>query len=409
MKTRHIALAMAVALALAAFTEPVSGQSDSWRERFAAGEEARQEGDVEAYAREMAVAARAMPAGVLNRPFVQYHAARAASLSGRPDDAIEWLTTAWEEDIEALMISFAAHDPAFDDMKATAAFRELMGRAATMELDVRPLPDEADALRGLDAAGRGADPVRRTVHLIEGAGANVVAVTDGTGALLIDTGYGPAVPALRRALRGLGVSEVRQIVVTHAHEDHMGGTPELGAEARILAHPGTGAAMTEPFVFMEGVTIPPKPASALPDVEVVSDTTFVFGRQRVRIVPTVAHTEGDLSVYLPDARVAHLGDTYLGGNPMMYPGTEDPDAFLDDLDALLDSMHPETIVIGGHDEPAGLDAVREQIETSRAAMAFVRAGIEDGRSGEEVAEAGADRFPPQWLGFFYRLFTTDGR
>lgn len=409
MKTRHIALAMAVALTLAAFTEPVSGQSDSWRERFAAGEEARQEGDVEAYAREMAAAARAMPAGLLNRPFVQYHAARAASLSGRPDDAIEWLTTAWDEDIEALMISFAAHDPAFDDMKATAAFGELMGRAATMELDVRPLPDDPDALRGIDAAGRGADSVRRTVHLIEGSGANVVAVTDGTGALLIDTGYGPAVPALRRALRGVGVSEVRQVVVTHAHEDHMGGTPELGAEARILAHPGTGSAMTDPFVFMEGVTIPPKPASALPDVEVVSDTTFVFGRQRVRIVPTVAHTEGDLSAYLPDARVAHLGDTYLGGNPMMYPGTEDPDAFLDDLDALLDSMHPETVVIGGHDEPAGLDAVRKQIETSRAAMAFVRAGIEDGRSGEEVAEAGADRFPSQWLGFFYRLFTTDGR
>jgi len=389
MKTPHIAYFALSLLTLGLGATGVSGQSaDAWREHFAAGQEARASESFDAYAREMARAADAMPEGLLNRPFVQYHAARGAALAGRPDQAIAWLDTAWREEIESLMISFAPYDPAFEELRDTEAFTELMGRAASMELGVRRLADD--------------------VYLIRGAGANLLAVVDGTEALLVDTGYAPALPALRDALASLGVGDVRQVIVTHAHEDHMGGTAELGAEATILAHPGTATAMTEPFVFMEGVALPPKPATALPDVQIARDTTIYFGSHRIRIVPTVAHTTGDLSVYLPTARVAHVGDTYLGGNPMMFPGTDDPDAFLDDVATLVAAMHPETIVIGGHDEPADLAAVGSQIETSRGAMAFVREAIDDGLTAPEAAVRAEGRFPPQWIAFFHRVFTDDG-
>ncbi|MDX1493596.1 MAG: MBL fold metallo-hydrolase [Longimicrobiales bacterium] len=388
MKTPHIAAYGLVIVALGALSASVSGQDgEAWRSHFAAGEEARQAGDVEAYAESMAAAVRAMPPGRLNRPFVQYHAARAAAMLGRDDEAVAWLEQAWQEDIEALMISFAAHDPAFEAVAGDEGFQAVMGRPAEMELGLRELADD--------------------VYLVEGAGANIVAVVDGNGALLVDTGYGPAVPALRNALGRVGVGDVRRVVLTHAHEDHMGGTSELGVDAVIMAHPGTATAMSQPFVFMEGVELPPKPVSALPDVQVAEDTTFLFGTHEVRLVPTVAHTAGDLTVHLPAARVVHFGDTYLGGNPMMFPGNEDPDAFLDRMEALLDAMHPETVVIGGHDEPTDLAAVREQIRASRETMAFVRDALERDLSLEESAAEGADRFPAPWIAFFYRLFNQE--
>lgn len=388
MTTRDVGFWSGLWLAATVLSSPICAQDPGeWRERFAAGEEARQADDVHAYAREMAAAAEAMPEGLLNRPFVQYHAARSAALAGRPDEAIAWLTTAWDEDIEALMISFAPHDPAFDAIEETPAFGELMSRASSMRLSVRRLGD------GL--------------HLVQGAGSNVVVMLGEDGVLLVDTGYGPALPALRSAIAAVGGGPVTHLIVTHPHEDHMGATPSLGSGAVVYAHPGTTSAMSEPYVFMEGVTVPPKPAEALPDVEISRDTTVVFDGRRIRIVPTVAHTTGDLSVHFPEARVAHLGDTYLAANPMMYPGTADPDAFLDRLDALLASMDPETVVIGGHEEPATPAAVRRQIETTRAAMAWVREAIDEGLSLEETAERGSDRFPPQWLGLFYRLFTED--
>ena len=362
--------------------------TEEWRLHFAAGEQARQAGESAAYADQMAAAASSMPAEHLNRPFVQYHAARAAALVGRSEEALTWLRTAWDEDIESLMISFAPYDPAFEAIAGSADFRSVMSLAGDMEISVRPLSG--------------------AVYLLQGAGSNVLAAVGAEGVLLIDTGYAPALPALRRALTAIGGGDIELLIVTHPHEDHMGATPELGAATTLLAHPGTAAQMREPYVFMDGVSMPPKPAAALPDVEITRDTTMVFNGEDVRLVPTIAHTAGDLSVYFTESHVVHFGDAYLAGNPMMYPGTVDPDGFLDRFEGFVDSMHPETIVIGGHEEPTDLSAVRRQIGVSREAMKFVRSSIAEGLTIEATAEQGSDRFAPQWVAFFYQLLSQPG-
>jgi hypothetical protein len=71
-------------------------------------------------------------------------------------------------------------------------------------------------------------------------------------------------------------------------------------------------------------------------------------------------------------------------------------------------MHPETIVVGGHADPADLAAVRAQIVESRACIALVRAALADGLTLEETAQRGADRFAPQWIAFFHRSLAGQG-
>ena len=131
------------------------------------------------------------------------------------------------EDIEALMISFAMHDPAFASITDAGAFRTVMGLAAEMTLSTRPL---------------GGD-----VHLITGAGSNVVVKVTPDAVLIVDTGYGPALPALQRTIAELGGGAVDVVIITHPHEDHMGSAAELGVEAQLYAHSGTAAAMAEPY------------------------------------------------------------------------------------------------------------------------------------------------------------------
>ena len=386
MTERHAVVGLLLVVFLALPCPAASQSVDEWRTRFAAGEQARQAGEHRVYATEMAAAADALPEDVLNRPFIQYHAARAAALAGDADAAVYWLRTTWDEGLESLMISFAPFDPAFADIVDDSDFLAVMALAAEIELSVRRLGG--------------------SVHLIVGAGANVVAQVGSDGVFLVDTGYGSALPALQAALASLSNMPVSRLLVTHPHEDHMGATPELGAAVTVLAHPGTTAAMRAQYDFMDGVSMPPKPQQALPDVEISGDTTFVFNGETVRVVPTLAHTGGDLSVYFSDAHVAHFGDSYLPGNPMIYPGTEDPDGFLDRLEAFIGSMDLATVVVGGHEEIGDLAAVRAQIEVSRACMAFVRGAMEDGLTIEQTAEQGVDRFPPQWVAFFYGLFAS---
>ena len=86
---------------------------------------------------------------------------------------------------------------------------------------------------------------------------------------------------------------------------------------------------------------------------------------------------------------------------MMFPGTEDAVGFLDRLDAFLDSMHPETIVVGGHEAVTDLAAVRAQIEMSRACLAYAEDAVARGLTIEQAAEQGSDRFPVAWIAFFF--------
>jgi glyoxylase-like metal-dependent hydrolase (beta-lactamase superfamily II) len=67
-------------------------------------------------------------------------------------------------------------------------------------------------------------PVTEIVHLAQGGAVNWTLVADGNGVMLIDAGYpgdrGDVLSSLRQL--GYGPAEVRAILLTHAHIDHLG-------------------------------------------------------------------------------------------------------------------------------------------------------------------------------------------
>lgn len=203
---------------------------------------------------------------------------------------------------------------------------------------------------------------------------------------LIDTGpkTREAMEALREGLRRARVrlSDVRRIVLTHAHEDHCGLAKQLRDEAKnaeILVHgweTGHRAGRLEydeHRVLLERAGVPPDEighmrrmyegvrqyADALEDgehAEIADDEELHFERGSLRVVHTPGHTPGSCSFLREADRTLIAGDCVLKRitpNPILSPDPIDPARRFRSLSeylvslARIRSLHP-TLVYGGH-------------------------------------------------------------
>ena len=206
---------------------------------------------------------------------------------------------------------------------------------------------------------------------------------------LIDTGpkTKEAVEALREGLRRerVRVSDIKRIVLTHAHEDHCGlakalrdeakdaevfvhgwetghrvGRLEYGENRALLERAGVPSDELEGMRRMyEGVR---RFADALEDhehSELVDDEELKFERGALRVVHTPGHTPGSCSFLREADRTVIAGDCVLKRitpNPVLSPDPVDPTRRFRSLAeylvslARLRSLHP-TLVYGGHGDP----------------------------------------------------------
>jgi glyoxylase-like metal-dependent hydrolase (beta-lactamase superfamily II) len=166
-------------------------------------------------------------------------------------------------------------------------------------------------------------------------------------ATLIDPGPESTLATLREQLsqRGLAVSDLNAILITHIHLDHAGATGKLVREnpnlkiyvhsngARHMADPSKLIASATrlwgdqlPILFGETVPVPQENLRILEGSE-----TLTLGSRKLEVAYTPGHASHHVSYFDSDEGVAFIGDTggiRIDNNAYILPATPPPDVDL---------------------------------------------------------------------------------
>lgn len=250
-------------------------------------------------------------------------------------------------------------------------------------------------------------PVAGNVFMVQrpGGGGNVGVQVGPDGVLLVDSLFAPLSDKLVAAVKSVTDSEIRFLLNTHIHIDHIGGNEDLAnLGVLIFAHDNTRLRFLEDksyFPRQGGTFTAPPPVGARPVITFNDGMSFHINGEEVRaFLAPPAHTDGDVFVYFPTSDVLHLGDVFRTSS---YPiidkfngGTLS--GTIAALDMAIDMAGPNTKVIPGH----GLNVVgRAEMEEFRAMVLDIRdkvyAMIKDGKHLDEVMAANVTAdYDAQW-------------
>lgn len=139
-------------------------------------------------------------------------------------------------------------------------------------------------------------------------GCNILALKGKDGILIVDACYNELGDKLYAEITKKDNLQIKYLINTHWHFDHVGGNHSFIKDAIIIAHDSTRKYLSKDRVLL-GETIKALPVEMLPDICFSDKMTFFFNDDTVELISMPGgHTGGDIIVYFKRAGVLHIGD-----------------------------------------------------------------------------------------------------
>jgi cyclase len=222
------------------------------------------------------------------------------------------------------------------------------------------------------------------------------------GTFVVDAAYEQSTDRLMEEIRKLSDKPIRYLVNTHIHGDHTGGNKVLGKDATIIAHSSVKEYLSKEQKRGETV-IPAFPEYALPDKLVNGELEMDFNNEKIRITHFPGgHTEGDLVVYFPKAKVVMIADLLFAGFfPYVDTGNGGhPFRYLENVNKIIESYPQDATIVGGHGPVFTMNELREWHNTLSATITAMRSAKAKGMTEEQMKE---NRILHEWsaMGAFF--------
>jgi cyclase len=227
-----------------------------------------------------------------------------------------------------------------------------------------------------------------SIYMLEGQGGNIGISIGDDGVIMIDDQFAPLTDRIVAAIADVTDEEIRFLINTHLHGDHVGGNENLGNRGvLIFANDRVRMRMSMAKNDNGGSTYS---HVALPVVTFSETTTLHLNGEAVHVfsVPP-AHTDGDAFIHFRGSDVLHLGDVFRTNN-FPYMDLSNGGGLAGTLEALgiaIGMAGPNTAIIPGHGGVSRREDVVEFRDMILVVMDRVSSLIDEGRSFAEVIAA----------------------
>jgi glyoxylase-like metal-dependent hydrolase (beta-lactamase superfamily II) len=220
------------------------------------------------------------------------------------------------------------------------------------------------------------------------------------GILLVDTGFQETSKELKSTVENLCDGEIKYIINTHLHGDHVGGNSVCAKSATVIDGKNLDQCMSYGVVFPGNGKFGGENGNGF-------DIYFSlnFNGEKIQIIPFPGiHSDSDLLVYFSSSGVVHMGDLLLTQSfPAVGPKVKE---YLSFLDKVISVFPKGTKFIGGHGRDYTLNDVIEYRQMLKETIAEVRAEMKKGKTIEDIKRINVLQDWESW-GEFLSFLNTD--
>ncbi len=231
------------------------------------------------------------------------------------------------------------------------------------------------------------------LHVLFGAGGNLIASVGNQGVLTVDSQYAQMISKIRTAIESLGGDGIDFTINTHWHFDHADGNPLLGRDGTWIVSQANSRRMMsgKHLIDMVGLSYeqPPYSSEAMPVITYNDHMQFHFNGETIDLVHfSPAHTTGDTAVIFRNSNVVHMGDVFNASYPFIDAGNGgDIDGMILFCKGVLARLDKDSIIVPGHGPVAGYTDMVDYIAMLETIRNRISDMIDDGKSLDDVLAA----------------------